>query len=1060
VETAAATDAAVIIQVGRDLYVSDPALAALWTPGQTRPGECPFPGLDPFGPGQAEWFFGRQKLTGDLLQMLDEKGPGLFLVVGPSGAGKSSLLGAGLLAAIGEGRLPVPGSDSWPRLMITPGAHPSQTLHDALATSARARASQAVIVVDRLEEIFTACDDEAERTDFLDALAGTGGLVVAGLRADFYARATGYPALRAAMQSRQVVLGAMTPAEVRDAIALPARSAGLTLDDGLVERLLRDLGVDEVGGYEAGRLPLLAHALRATWQRRSGDRLTIAGYEATGGIHGAIAKTAEDVYTDLDEAGQRAARHLFLSLIRIGDGEGTADTRRRVSTESLYAQVPDPDATRAVLAAFTGPRARLLTSGEQTVEITHEALLRRWPRLRDWISEDRAGNLIRQGVEEAAAAWDHEGRDQAALYGGARLAAARTWSADPEHQRELSPPARDFLAASDRRRRRGARRRNEIIAVLAALLVALGGLTAFAFNQRDTAQAQRAQAVAENRISESAVLAAQSTEAMSNNNPQAGLEFAIESERLNPSSLQSANALLDAQSSRFVARLAESGDKPSVYAESVAYDPRGGLMATSTFTGYVRLWSASSHQLLWEQRPDGPDAIIHRVAFTPNGLMLVSTEPDGIRLWRVAGPARLVPVALLRTTAGISSLAISPDGKTLAFAGDNGGVQLWNVARSSLVSVAQGTVPAPFDPALAVSPNGLLLAFAAPKDKIDLWSLTSHRLETTPLSTGPNATDALAFSPDSALLASGDIVGGVKLWDVYDQPALLDTLSGHNYGVNQVAFSPDGGTLASASDDLTVALWNVLGDTLDSRAQYSIAVRFSPDGRLLAVGSNLNNVAQVVLYSMPARRKIATLERAVPGTDTVSTIAFSPNGHVLAAALIDPDNTVQLWDTVSHRLIGEVETHLSATTEIRSMAFSPDGSLLAISSLGSPTVQLWNTTRWTLASTINASADTTGFMGSDGNTVISAGYDGTVRIWNVQNRNIVARIPASSAIIRSMTYSQALGTIVTTDGTVTRVWQTSTTEVAAGICRALGAPVSVRTWNDYVSEYPTYGSAR
>jgi len=1186
VQRASATDAAVIIQVGRDLYVSDPALSALWVPGETKPGECPFPGLDAFGPGQARWFFGRQKLTGDLLQVLDEIGPGLVLVVGPSGAGKSSLLGAGLLAAIGEGRLPE--ADSWPRLMITPGAHPARTLHDALATaSGQGQAAGTIIVVDQLEEIFTACDDEDERAEFLDALAATGGYVVAGLRADFYDRATGYPVLRAAMQSRQLVLGAMTPAEVRDAILLPARSVGLTLDDGLVERLLRDLGVDETGGYEAGRLPLLAHALRATWQRRSGDRLTVDGYEATGGIHGAIAKTAEDVYARLDEAGQDAARRLFLSLVRIGDGEATTDTRRRVSTESL-------DAPREVLDAFTA--ARLLTSGGQTVEITHEALIRRWPRLREWIDEDRAVNLVRQGVEEAAAVWDHEGRDPAGLYGGVRLAAARAWTADPGHQRELSSPASDFLTASDRRRRRGVRRRNEIIAALTALVVALGCLTGYAFNQRATAEAQRAQAVAENRISESGVLAAQSAAAFSTNDPETGMEFAIAADRLEPRSLQSSNALLDAQSSRFITRLEDLDDPTAAYASSVAYDPRGGLIATSTFTGYVRLWSVPSHKLLWEQQPDGAGRVIHDVAFTPNGSTLVSTEPDGVRLWRVASPGRLVSIALLGTSAGISSLAISPDGQTiaagdtkgriwlwnvghhaltgilapgigavpslafvpggnmLAITGDNGSVQLWNVARRSLITAVRGTVPNPFVSTLAVSPNGSLLAFAAPKDTIDLWSIASHRLEATPLSAGPNAPDTLAFSPDSTLLASGDVDGGVKLWDVYDQPALLDTLNGHSNGVNQVAFSPDGDTLASASDDTTVALWNVLGDTLDSRAQYSIAVRFSPDGRLLAVGSNVDNVADIVLYSMPARKKIATLEHAVPGTDTVSTITFSPNGQILAAALEDPANTVQLWDVASHRLIGEIETRLSATTEIRSMAFSPDGSLLAVSSLRSPTVQLWSTTRWTLVSTINASLYTNGLdgslfgvwglafspdgrllavagsdgitrlfsmprhqvtelcaeedetmsvafspdghtlatgesdgnvylwpvhpenkqyyaidsaslvdsdqslnnvaFGSGGNTVIAAGYDGSVRIWNVQNPALAARIPASSAIIRSMTYSQALGIIVTTDGTVTRVWQTNTSQMAAGICRQLGAPVSLRIWDDYVQEYP------
>jgi Novel STAND NTPase 1 len=400
-----ATDASVVIQVGRDLYVSDPVLTVLWAPGETTPGECPYPGLDAFGPGQARWFFGREKETGDLLQMLDDAlrggcgGP--VTVVGPSGAGKSSLLGAGLLGGLAEGRLPAAGSDSWPRLVITPGAYPSRILREALQACAQARgddtATRTVVVVDQMEEVFTACDDEAERAEFLAALAdlaaprsqgGPAALVVLGLRADFFARATAYPVLRSALASRQIVLGAMSPAELRQAITLPARTSGFTFDGGLVERLLGDLGVDETAGYEPGRLPLLGHALRATWQRRDGDRLTIAGYEATGGIGGAIAKTADDVYARLDEAGQSAARQVFLGLVRIGesgeaDGGGTADTRRRVSAESLCGGSANPDAARAALDGFIA--ARLLTSGGRTVEISHDALLRRWPRLQDWI---------------------------------------------------------------------------------------------------------------------------------------------------------------------------------------------------------------------------------------------------------------------------------------------------------------------------------------------------------------------------------------------------------------------------------------------------------------------------------------------------------------------------------------------------------------------------------------------------------------------------------------------------------------------------------------------------
>ena len=270
VQTAQAAESAVVIQVGGDLYLSDAGLTSLWTPTETAPGECPYPGLDAFGPGQAKWFYGREAVTGELLRYLDEMalgGPGgPLLVVAPSGTGKSSLLGAGLMNALAEGRLPAAGSALWPRLMITPGSHPLQTLRSALATLAHVQTlggdARIVVVIDQLEEVFTVCESEAERSEFFDEIgtlaadAGPGSaLVVLGMRADFYARATAYPVLRQAMQSRQVVLGAMSATEVRQAIIRPARAVGLTLEAGLTDRLLRDLGVDEgasVGEHSVG----------------------------------------------------------------------------------------------------------------------------------------------------------------------------------------------------------------------------------------------------------------------------------------------------------------------------------------------------------------------------------------------------------------------------------------------------------------------------------------------------------------------------------------------------------------------------------------------------------------------------------------------------------------------------------------------------------------------------------------------------------------------------------------------------------------------------------------
>ena len=468
---AQASGDATVYQAARDqhLHFRDGVHAARRAEGPSGTDECPYPGLAAFGAAQARWFFGRDELTADLAGRLNdclaEGGP--LMVVAPSGAGKSSLLQAGLLPALTRGALPAAGSRHWPHIVFTPTAHPMREaaaliagtgcppdraagsaapdgdqltvmlrrMLRAHAEAGAAAAARAVIVVDQLEELFTLCADEPERRAFIDWLwqlaqadtrEGPLALVVCGLRADFYAECANYPQLRQALQASQMIVGSMSQDELREAILYPAEAAGLDIEPGLVELLLRDLGATLGDGgskgtlaeYDAGRLPLLAHALQATWQQRHGSTLTVDGYRATGGIHHAIATSAERAFSRLDSAGQQAARTVFLHLVKIGDGG--EDVRRPASRGDLLRDSRQPAAARAVLDAYT--RSRLITQTRDSVEITHEALIRAWPRLSQWIGQDRAGNLIRQDLDDAAHAWQAQGREPSHLFGGTRLA--------------------------------------------------------------------------------------------------------------------------------------------------------------------------------------------------------------------------------------------------------------------------------------------------------------------------------------------------------------------------------------------------------------------------------------------------------------------------------------------------------------------------------------------------------------------------------------------------------------------------------------------------------------
>jgi WD40 repeat protein len=849
-----------------------------------------------------------------------------------------------------------------------------------------------ILVIDQLEEIFTACESEQERSAFLDEVgtlaadAGPGAaLVVLGMRADFYARATGYPVLRQAMQARQVVLGAMSATEVRQAIVRPARAAGLTLEAGLTERLLGDLGIDEggpggqggqggqggesraAGAYEPGRLPLLAHALRATWQRRDGRQLTIAGYEATGGITGAIARTAEDMYARLDEAGQAAARQMFLGLVRVGsaagDGDEAADTRRRVAADSLLGQATDPAAARRALEAFT--TARLLTSGGQAVEITHEALLRRWPRLRSWIDEDRSGLLVRQQLEDSAASWAREGQDAAALYGGVRLAAAQAWAAEPGHARELTPAGREFLAASDRRRRRGARRRNAIIAVLAALSLVLAGLSAIALNERSTAQAQRDAAQLSLNRAEAGLLAAESGTAWTDFRPDTAQEFAIRAYQLYPSSPQVLDALLATQTLPITGRLLTNGVPEAQDIASVAYNPAGTIIAGTTQDDYVQLWSASTYRLLWRflfPAIEGDHVQADYVTFSPDGRTMAVTQPGGVWLFNVANPARPVHVATLPTPAvpglkypkypQVTTLAFSPDGQTIAASistsstASAGFVMLWNASTGAAI----GEIPEPYlTEHLAFTPDGRSLVTATANSAVDLWNV-ARRTKTAelqaPVGTGLAGEDATAVSPNGQLIAFATQTDNgnayvIKLWSVATGKVITTAGAGDNE-MTSVAFSPGGTQLAASTISGGVRLYDVSTTTptlLGTFTGHRFPVEniaFSPDGGTLASASDDGTID---LWS--------TRGTLVGGfaNPTVS-LASSPDGRILAVSTVDSSGTfVAMYSMPTRTLIRKIPIKGIATLE-----FSPDGKTLAVAprdpNLGP--VGLWNVATGTM----------------------------------------------------------------------------------------------------------------
>ncbi|HZM25110.1 MAG TPA: helix-turn-helix domain-containing protein, partial [Anaerolineales bacterium] len=386
------------------------------------PGFAPYKGLLFFDESDSDLFFGREVLTARLADRVTDlaidASTRLLAVVGASGSGKSSLVRAGLAVTLKK--------RGWDVHVFTPGANPLKALETQLyLDQAKAERERVLILVDQFEEVFTLCRDESERLAFIQKLftysqdTFNKTTVVIALRADFYSHCAQYPRLRQAVATEQEYIGQMRIEELRRAIEEPARRGGWEFEPGLVDVLLNDIGAQGSQEPEPGALPLLSHALLATWERRRGRTFTLDGYRASGGVRSAIAETAESVFTDqLNRTQQNLARDVFLRLTELG--EGTEDTRRRAGLNELARQSEEATQLRSVLNTLA--ESRLITLNEDSAEVAHEALIREWQRLREWLNEDRDGLKLHRHLTETVREWESHGRDRSELYRGARLA--------------------------------------------------------------------------------------------------------------------------------------------------------------------------------------------------------------------------------------------------------------------------------------------------------------------------------------------------------------------------------------------------------------------------------------------------------------------------------------------------------------------------------------------------------------------------------------------------------------------------------------------------------------
>ena len=1017
-------------------------------------GANPYRGLGAFREQDADLFFGREEQVDRLYEQLGslygsrgEKTPRILPILGPSGCGKSSLARAGLISELA--RRPLAGWHNARAAVFTPGSRPLESLANVLArvvTDDAAPVAKSdeflktlrgkdgsgrqdglrriasmlpeidscplVLFVDQFEEIYTQCEDEDERLAFIDNLLEassdkSGHLsVVLTLRSDFLGETQEYQVFNGVVCKQGVIVPAMSAEELRRAITEPARQAGYHFEKAIVDLLIRETRDRE------GSLPLLQFALMRIWKGLEEGIDAAETLERIGGVGGALAGEAQRIYEALPPEDQPIVRRAFQAMVQLG--EGTQDTRRRVTFEEIVSATDNPQHVHEVLSRFAEPGCRLVTlsaadEGRDVAEVTHEALFEHWQTLREWVDRNRDDIRLKRRLEEAARHWDEERRPAGLLWRVPDVDLLKQYVGRAKN--DLTPLQLEFCELSEKlrwqeiqRQRREARRLWAAIAMFSTIvcLIVIALLTYQ--KQRlaedlveelqraaDSEAEQRKRAETEEinaKTAASKLQAAQATASLSGttvHHPEDshGLLQFLESLRvadgirqISPSLYAVWAAWYRTVQGRLVAVVGHDGDITDV---DLSKD--GALFATGSSDGCARVWrtddgTAITKPMIHRHPTSSTTEEIRQVLLTPRADVLVTFTRNGIvRVWGVQESNMLRSFAA--ADGQVSQVALGPKGKLVAMGTTTGQIIVQNVESGEQIADNKQFPSAVTG--LCLDLDGARLA-ACSESEIRCWEFPGNKL----LFNVEHRGDKLALSPDGTMLATVD--QGTRtmwLWDVTTgrQKCVIET--DHPNIIWNIAFSPDNKLIASASAGDEAGIWNTSNGELVGKSQtfYGdvLDVRFSPDSKYLAIASREGAVR---IWNP---RTDEYLGAAIRHSARVCAIEYSPLGSFIISG--GEDGTARIWD-IGYR----PEQRIWHGEAIRSVDLSPNGARV-ITASNDGTSQVWDVeTGQPIGDPISAEPSVSMLDARfiDDDTVITASASGKLQLWNALDQTSVA----------------------------------------------------------------------